>query len=147
MDYGDNVYYEIYVDNLQEVSDEDIEKIIAFSEVPENDIEKFVDFVKQHQANPNLDRGYVATPEQIQELKYLHAYNATIMQELLKMAVYFSQSKGIEIIRVFHDPEFKNQVEKFLAELSESQEKQTKFSADNILSGGKRIAEDIISNF
>ena len=117
-DFGghDGVYIDIRIKNVKDLTADDLNNL-----VPEQDISNVASFLEEHQSNQNRNRNYILTDEQLHDIAYLNAYNASILQQSFRLAVAMSKKNETAIQDIFKQQEYQQAFSSFLRDLSEQQ--------------------------
>ena len=103
IDFGKGeIYTDIY---LKDLKDLDINWFLDKYIVKENRpvVEKFL---TEHQANPRLDADYVLTDNQCQDIVFLDAYNAALLQQAYHLARLLAEKKHLPPQKCFADADY-----------------------------------------
>ena len=98
--------------------------------IPESDIQNVKKFLKEHEDDADLNRGYILTPEQINDIAYLNACNAIFLENAFSLAIEYSKTKNMPFKQVFAEIDYKDIFKEFVNQFTLlEQEDEDNFSA------------------
>lgn len=126
-DFGsrDGIYIDVKIKDIEIL---DIKLLNSY--VSEFDIENIKKFLKDHKDDSNLSRGYILTPDQINDIAHLNANNAILLENSFNLAIEYSKIKNIPFEKVFAEIDYKDIFKEFIFQFTSlEQEDEENFSA------------------
>ena len=109
-------YIDFTVNNLESLSIENLEQF-----VPDGELDNIIDSIELHKNDPDKSRGPMINNDQIDDIAYLNAYNASILQQSIRLAAILSEKMGVSVEDVYRHEQYQEIFTTFIKELSDKQ--------------------------
>jgi hypothetical protein len=109
-------YIDFTVNDLESLSIENLEQF-----VPDGELNGIIDSIELHKNDPDKGRESMISDEQMDDIAYLNAYNASILQQSIRLAAILSEKMDVSVEDVYKHEQYQEIFIAFIKELSDKQ--------------------------